>query len=52
MKNDDEKIIMFFNMYCDVHYAAKIEIKIQLVYAETKKKTNCFIGYNELNGII
>ena len=34
MKNNDD----FFNMHCDVHYySTKVEIKIQLVYGETKK---------------
>ena len=43
---------IFFNMHCDVHYhPAKFEIKIQLVYGETKK-TNCIMGRNELNGIV
>ena len=29
----------FFNMHCDVNYCpAKFEIKIQLVYGETKNK--------------
>ena len=42
MKNNDKKIITnFFNMHCDVHYyPAKFEIKIQLIYRETKK-INC-----------
>ena len=32
------------NMHCDVHYyPAKFEIKIQLVYGETKK-LNCVRG--------
>ena len=44
MKNNDEKIINFFNMHCDVHYyPPKFEIKIQLVYGETKK-TNYIMG--------
>ena len=31
-------IILFQNMHCNVHYyPAKFEIKIQLVYGETKK---------------
>jgi len=39
-------------MHCDVHYyPAKFEIKIKLLYGETKK-TNCIIGSNELNGIV
>ena len=34
----------FFNTHCDVHYYfAKLEIKIQPVYGETKK-TNCIMG--------
>ena len=34
-------IILFQNMHCNVHYyPAKFEIKIQLVYGETKKKNN------------
>ena len=42
MKNNDEKIITkFFNVHCDVYYySAKFDIKIQLVYGETKK-INC-----------
>jgi len=52
MKNNDEKIINFFHKFCDVHYyLAKFEIKIQHVYGETKK-TNCIMGYNELNDIV
>jgi hypothetical protein len=45
MKNNDEKIIIiFFNTHCDVHYySAKFDIKIQLVYGETKK-INCIMG--------
>ena len=45
MKNNAENIItIFINMQYDVHnYPAKIEIKIQLVYGETKK-TNCIMG--------
>ena len=45
MKNNDDKFItIFFNMYCDVHYySTKFEIKIQLVYRETKR-TNCIMG--------
>ena len=45
MKNNDKRIITKnFNMHCDVHYhPAKFEIKIQLVYGETKK-TNCIMG--------
>jgi hypothetical protein len=44
MKNKDEKSITnFFNMHCDVHcYSAKFEIKIQLLYGETKK-SNCIM---------
>ena len=40
-----EKIIkLFLNMHYDVHYySAKFEIKIQLVYGETKK-INCIRG--------
>ena len=40
MKNNDEKIITnFFNMHCDDrYYPAKFEIKIQLMYGETKRK--------------
>ena len=39
MKNNDEKTIISFNMHCDVHYyILNFEIKIQLVYGETKKK--------------
>ena len=42
MKNNNEKIITnFFNMHCDVrYYTAKFEIKIQLIYGETRK-INC-----------
>jgi len=45
MKNNDKRIItIFFNMHYDVHYySAKFEIKIQLMYGETKK-TNCIWG--------
>ena len=45
MKNNNEKLITdIFNIHCDVHYySAKFEIKIQLVYGETKK-TNCIMG--------
>jgi len=45
MKNNDDKFITtFFNMHCDVHYySTKFEIKIQLVYGETKR-INCIIG--------
>ena len=39
-------------MHPDVHYhPAKFEVKIQLVYGETKR-TNCIMGQNELNGIV
>jgi len=39
MKNNDKRIItIFFNIHYDVHYySAKFEIKIQLMYGETKK---------------
>ena len=45
MKNNDDKFITtFFNMHRDVdYYSTKFEIKIQLVYKETKK-TNCIMG--------
>ena len=34
----------FLNMHCDVHYyPAKFEIKIQIVYGETKN-INYFMG--------
>jgi len=43
MKNNDGKHYNFFNMHCDVHYySAKFDIKIQLVFGETKK-TNCIM---------
>ena len=39
-------------MHPDVHYhPTKFEVKIQLVYGETKR-INCIMGYNELNGIV
>ena len=46
MKNNDKKIITkFCNMHCDVHYYyAKFKIKIQFMYGETKKETNCIWG--------
>ena len=41
MKTNGE---FFLNMHCDVHYyPAKFEIKIQLMYGETKK-INCIMG--------
>ena len=44
MKLMGKIIKLFLNMHCDVHYySAKIEIKIQLVYGETKK-INCIMG--------
>ena len=37
MKTNGKFIKLFLNMHCDVHYhPAKFEIKIQLVYGETK----------------
>ena len=44
MKNNDDKFITtFFNMHRDVdYYSTKFEIKIQLVYGETKR-INCII---------
>jgi hypothetical protein len=37
-------IKLFLNMHCDVHYySAKFEIKIHLVYEETKE-INCIRG--------
>ena len=39
-------------MHRDVHYnPVKFEVKFQLVYGETKR-TNCIMGYNELNDIV
>ena len=39
MKNNDEKIIIFFNMHCDVHYyPAKFKIEIQFVYGKKRKR--------------
>ena len=39
MKNNGKIIKLFVNMNCYVHYyAAKFEIKIQLVYGEKKDK--------------
>ena len=39
-------------MHRDVHYhPVKFEVKIHLVYGETKR-TNCIMGQNELNDII
>ena len=44
MKNNGKIIKLFLNMNCYVHYyPAKFEIKIQLVYGETKK-INCVMG--------
>ena len=38
METNGENYKKFLNMHCDVHYyPAKSEIKIQLVYGETKK---------------
>ena len=35
----------FLNMYCDVYYyPTKFEIKIQLLYRETKEKDKLYYG--------
>ena len=34
------------------YYPTKFEIKIQLMYGETKKKINCIRGQNKLNSIV
>ena len=50
MKNNNEQLITnCFNMYCDVHYrSTKFEIKIQLVYGETKNKLYYGIKWTKL----
>ena len=47
VKNYDDKIIA--NIFCDVHYyPTKFEIKIQLVYGETKNKLYYGIKWTKL----
>ena len=39
MKNDDEKIIIFFNMHCDVHYyPANLKLKFNLCMEKQKRQ--------------